>query len=87
MCSPREVVLVSQDPSSGGLHRLPGGEVWTVTVLAHRLLGGSSSSLSVSCLSVLPMLIAMAHAVSGACLGGALNPFSSHTPKRWSLAS
>ena len=27
----REVVPGSQDPGSGGLHRLPGGEVWIVT--------------------------------------------------------
>ena len=31
MCSPREVVPGSRDPGSGGLHRLPGGEVWIVT--------------------------------------------------------
>ena len=31
MCSPGEVVPGSQDPGSGGLHRLPGGEVWIVT--------------------------------------------------------
>ena len=31
MCSPGEVVLGSWDPGSGGLHRLPGGEVWMVT--------------------------------------------------------
>ena len=27
VCSPGEVVPGSQDPGSGGLHRLPGGEV------------------------------------------------------------
>ena len=31
MYSPREVVPGSRDPGSGGLHRLPGGEVWIVT--------------------------------------------------------
>ena len=31
VCSPWEVVPVSWDPGSGGLHRLPGGEVWIVT--------------------------------------------------------
>ena len=31
VCSPGEVVPGSQDPVSGGLHRLPGGEVWRVT--------------------------------------------------------
>ena len=31
MRSPREVVPGSQDPGSGGLHRLPGGEVCIVT--------------------------------------------------------
>ena len=30
-CSPGEVVPGSQDPGSGGLHRLPGEEVWKVT--------------------------------------------------------
>ena len=29
--SPGEVVPGSWDPGSGGLHRLPGGEVWIVT--------------------------------------------------------
>ena len=29
--SPGEVVPGSRDPGSGGLHRLPGGEVWIVT--------------------------------------------------------
>ena len=29
--SPGEVVPGSRDPGSGGLHRLPGGEVWRVT--------------------------------------------------------
>ena len=28
--SPGEVVPGSRDPGSGGLHRLPGGEVWIV---------------------------------------------------------
>ena len=31
VCSPGEVVPGSQEPGSGGLHRLPGGAVWTVT--------------------------------------------------------
>ena len=31
MCSPGEVVPGSGDPGSGGLHRLPGEEVWIVT--------------------------------------------------------
>ena len=31
MCSPGEVVPGSWDPGSGGLHRLPGGQVWIVT--------------------------------------------------------
>ena len=31
VCSPGEVVPGSWDPGSGGLHRLPGGEVWIVT--------------------------------------------------------
>ena len=51
-------------------------------MLAHRLLGGGSSSLSVSCPSLGSALIAAARAVSGARLGGALNPLSSHTRKQ-----
>ena len=31
VCSPGEVVPGSRDPGSGGLHHLPGGEVWIVT--------------------------------------------------------
>ena len=31
MCSPGDFVPASRDPGSGGLHRLPGGEVWIVT--------------------------------------------------------
>ena len=31
MCSPWEYVPGSQDPGTGGLHRLLGGEVWIVT--------------------------------------------------------
>ena len=31
VCSPREVVPRLRDPGTGGLHRLPGGEVWIVT--------------------------------------------------------
>ena len=31
MHSPGEVVPGSRDPGSGGLHRLPEGEVWIVT--------------------------------------------------------
>ena len=55
--SPGEVVPGSRDPGSGGLHRLLGGEVWIVPVLAHRLLGGCSS-LSVSYPSPVSMPIA-----------------------------
>ena len=55
-------------------------------MLTHRLLGGRSS-LSVSCPSLGSALIAAARAISGACLGGALNPLSSRTLKQWSLAS
>ena len=60
--SPGEVVPGSRDPGSGGLHRLPGGEVWRVTCAAHRLLGGCSSSLTVSCPSLGSALIAAARA-------------------------
>ena len=62
MHSPGEVVPGSQDPGSGGLHRLLGGAVWRVTCAAHGLLGGGSSSLSVSCLSLVSVLIAAARA-------------------------
>ena len=31
MCSPGDVFSASGDAGSGGLHRLPGGEVWIVT--------------------------------------------------------
>ena len=62
MCSPGEVFPGSGDPRSGGLHRLPGGWCGEWPVLAHRILGGNSSSLSISYLSLVSMLIAMAHA-------------------------
>ena len=52
---PGEVVPGSQDPGSGRLHRLPGGEL-----LAHRLLGGCSSRVSVSCPSLVSVLIVVA---------------------------
>ena len=65
--SPGEVVPGSRDPGSGGLHRLPGGEVWIVTCAAHRLLGGGSSSLSVSCPSLGSVLIATARARLWSC--------------------
>ena len=51
-------------------------------MLAHRLLGGGSSSLSVSCPSLGSVLIATTRAVSGAPLSGALNPLSSRTRKQ-----
>ena len=57
------------------------------SVLAHRILGGCSSSVSVSCPSLVSVLIAVAHAVSGACLGSVLDPISSSTPKQWCLGS
>ena len=60
MCSPGEVVLGSQDPGTGRLHRLLGGEVWKWPVLAHRILVGCSSSLSISCLSLVFALIVAA---------------------------
>ena len=31
VCSPGEVDPGSRDPGSGGLHGLPGGEVWIMT--------------------------------------------------------
>ena len=48
---------------------------------------GCSSSLSVSCLSLLSALISAACTRLWTSLGGALNPLSSRTPKQWSLAS
>ena len=51
-------------------------------MLAHRLLGGGSSSLSISCPSLVSALIAAAHALSGAPLSSALNPLSSCTRKQ-----
>ena len=71
----------------------PGG-VWVVTCVCTQDSCGSSSSISGSCLSLGSELIAMVHAVSGACLGGALpsvgtqsrNPLYSSTPKQWFLA-
>ena len=55
-------------------------------MFAHRLLGGSSS-LSISCPCLGSVLMARLAPISGAPLGGALNPLSSRTPKQWSLAS
>ena len=51
-------------------------------MLAHRLLGGGSSSLSVPCPSLGSVLIAAARTGSGAPLSGALNPLSSRTRKQ-----
>ena len=64
-------------------------------MLAHRLLGGSSSSVSISCPSLESKLIAVAHTRPWNSLGGALpsvgrqgrNPLSLSIPKQWSLAS
>ena len=55
---PRQVVPRSRDPGSGGLHRLLGWKMWIdVDSLAQRLLCGCSSSLSVSCLSLVSALL------------------------------
>ena len=62
VCSPGEVVPGSQDPGSGRLHRLREGRCGYWPVLAHRLLGGCSSSLSVPCPSLGSALIAAARA-------------------------
>ena len=53
VCSPGGVVPGSRDPGSGWLCRLGEGRCGEWPVLAHRLLGGGSSSLSVSCPSLL----------------------------------
>ena len=51
-------------------------------MLAHRLLGGGSSSLSIPCPSLGSVLIVALAPVSGAPLSGALNPLSSCTRKQ-----
>ena len=51
-------------------------------MLAHRLLGGGSSSLGVPCPSLGSALVGAARAVSGAPLSGAINPLSSRTRKQ-----
>ena len=51
-------------------------------MLAHRLLGGCSSSLSVPCQSLGSALIAAACTHLGAPLSSALNPLSSRTRKQ-----
>ena len=64
-------------------------------MLAHRIPGGSGSSISVSCLSLQSKLIATLAPISGARIGGHLpsvgtrgrNPLSSHILRRLSLAS
>ena len=56
----QEVVPGSRNPGSGRLQRPPGREVWIVTCDTHRLLGGCSSSLSISCPSLVSALIAVA---------------------------
>ena len=56
-------------------------------MLAHRLLGGCSSSLSVSCPSLLSTLIAMAHTRLWSSFRRCSESPSSRTPKQWSLAS
>ena len=61
--SPGEVVPGSQDPGSGGLHRLPGGGLWIVTCARTKVFGGCSSSLSISCLSLGSALISVARAL------------------------
>ena len=61
MHSPGEVVPGSRDAGSGGLHRLPGGEVWIVTCARTQVSWWGSSSLSVSCPSLGSALIAAAH--------------------------
>ena len=60
MRSPVEVVPGSREPGSGGLHQLPGGAVWRVTCARTQVLGGGSSSLSVSCPSLRSALITVA---------------------------
>ena len=62
VCYPREVVPGSQDPGSGGLHRLTGREVWRVTCARTQASWWRSSSLRVSRPSLGSALIAAAHA-------------------------
>ena len=56
MCSPREVVPGSRDPGSGGLHRLlgRGAAVLIVSCTGTGIVGGCSSSISISCPSLRP---------------------------------
>ena len=82
MHSPGEVVPGSRDPGSGGLHRLPGGEVWRVTCACTQASCGCSSSLSVPCPSLGSVFIAAARARLWSSLSGALNPLSSCTRKQ-----
>ena len=51
-------------------------------MLAHRLLGGGSSSLSIACPSLGSALIVATRAVSGAPLSSAVNLLSSRTRKQ-----
>ena len=56
-------------------------------MLAHRLLCGGTSGLSISCPSLGSALIAATHTHLWSSFSGALNPLSLRTPKQWSLAS
>ena len=56
-------------------------------MLAHRLLGGCSSSLSISCLSLGSALIAAVRACLWSSFRWCSESLSSHTLKQWSLAS
>ena len=70
MRSPGDVVPGSRDPGSGGLHRLPGGEVWRVTCACTQAFWRRQQQPQ--CL--MP--------VSGVHLGGVLNPISLHAAKQ-----
>ena len=55
--------------------------------LAHRVLGGCSSSLSISCPFLVSALIATAHACLWSSFRWCSESLTSRTPKQWSLAS
>ena len=57
-----EVVPGSQDPGSGRLHRLPGEEVWIVSCACIQASWWLQHSLSISCRSLVSLLIATARA-------------------------
>ena len=87
MCSPGEVVPASRDPGNGGLHSLPGWEVWRVTCACTQASCWCSSSLSVSRPSLVSTLIAAARARLWSSIRWCSESPLLGTLKQWSLAS